>query len=779
MKRGLLLILFLIPILTFAQSKVFGTLQNDVGSIPYANILLENTEGKITSHTTSDDNGYFELTSENGKFILKISFVGYKTIERNINISGNKDLGKIQLEEESESLGQVEISAYKKVIKREKGKIIFDVKNSPFKSGYETTEILRITPQVLVDIDGSVKLPNGTPIVYVNGVELRLSGDDLTNYLNNLDSKNIERIEVKTTGSAKNSATNNNGSINIVLKEFPVGYHTSFTGRISYRDKDHIDRYIGNSSYFGAKKWNAYITADYFENFDQTKTETTNTFKNSNDTFNGKSIHKLNNYFSRVRAGIVLYPISSFTFGLEGFYRNSSPHSVEIGSQIYNQNEDVLRYTSVSDAKETTELYYGLTNITYNYDDKGSKIHFAGQIGNNKFISDNNVTLETFDPINYTEIDIFDTDAKSNYYDIKLDWNKIFEKDWEVSAGGRLSNVERENKLNIFTEIEGESFELDGEDFENRESIYAAYISLTKEYKKHFFEVGLRSETTNLEGIDKLYDTSVDRNYTDLFPTFNYNYNISDHKNLSLSFDKSIQRASFRQLNPYIIKINEKLYLTGNPNLTPTYLYSVGADYAYKSHTFSVRAKRIEDMISQLSIEREDGILETRPMNIGESQIYTISHDFSKRFKSKFFLKIYSKFFYTHFKYNEKIYETPSFTNQIVFYYFLNKKWTLFLTNKFVTDYRNELAEESSWDRLSVGFKLKVLKGKGIINFAAYDILNTLRMKSNTDFNTFTQDYYSKNISRFFSLSFKYTLSGKKKIQKKNLKDDGNLKNRI
>lgn len=98
---GLLLIVFS----TVASAQIVGTITNEKSEpLPFVNILLENTY----KGTTSNDDGYYELNiSESKTYTLVYSFLGYKTIKKNVTIDQFPYQMDIILKEESVSLDEV------------------------------------------------------------------------------------------------------------------------------------------------------------------------------------------------------------------------------------------------------------------------------------------------------------------------------------------------------------------------------------------------------------------------------------------------------------------------------------------------------------------------------------------------------------------------------------------------------------------------------------------------------------------------------------------------
>jgi len=126
MKKLITLLVLMLSISTFANIYTFafsdpgdknGTITGTVidknlqQPIPYVSIVIKNLEGEIITGGITDDNGVFVIEDiPDGKSIVSIQYIGYKTHTREIEISRkNKkiDLGRIELEEDIEALDEV------------------------------------------------------------------------------------------------------------------------------------------------------------------------------------------------------------------------------------------------------------------------------------------------------------------------------------------------------------------------------------------------------------------------------------------------------------------------------------------------------------------------------------------------------------------------------------------------------------------------------------------------------------------------------------------------
>lgn len=111
-KFKILAFLFLIPILTWAQTPVSGKIVNAKGEgIPFATVVEEST----SNGTITDDNGNFQLKVSKLPTILITSFVGFEAKKQ--QITSATDI-RITLQEESVGLDEVVISGLASTVKR-------------------------------------------------------------------------------------------------------------------------------------------------------------------------------------------------------------------------------------------------------------------------------------------------------------------------------------------------------------------------------------------------------------------------------------------------------------------------------------------------------------------------------------------------------------------------------------------------------------------------------------------------------------------------------------
>lgn len=192
--------------------------------------------GAVTDHS-----GEFQIGRlSDGEYTLSISFIGYRTYEKNFTYSsknGNIDFKMIELEPDSQVLGEVKVLGQKSQMKFEIDKKVFNVDQNISSTGGTASDVLSNIPSVEVDNEGEVSLRGSTSVtVWINGKASGLSADNRAQILEQMPAESIERIEVITNPSAKYSPEGTSGIINIVLKEDrKAGYFGSLQAGVDTR----------------------------------------------------------------------------------------------------------------------------------------------------------------------------------------------------------------------------------------------------------------------------------------------------------------------------------------------------------------------------------------------------------------------------------------------------------------------------------------------------------------------------------------------------------------
>ena len=256
-----LFIAFFISDIVCSQNQISGNIKDNLGKpIEFANILLyKKTDTiRVAQGTISDSLGnftFFEVPE--GLYFVKFHSIGYEQqsflIEK--RNEQNVKLYQIVLENDISLLGTVTITAKRELIQKTKYGFVVNADATLSQQGGSAIDLLRNTPAVFVDAEGSINLRGKSPLILINGRNSKLDN------LNAIPASSIDKIEVITTPGASYDAEAENGIINIILKK---GRTDGLNGAFSVASGVGYSWRLNNSAMLNYKKksWNFGISYD-------------------------------------------------------------------------------------------------------------------------------------------------------------------------------------------------------------------------------------------------------------------------------------------------------------------------------------------------------------------------------------------------------------------------------------------------------------------------------------------------------------------------------------
>ena len=260
MKKSILtMLLLLMAIASFAQQRLISgqiTDRDTKEAIEQVTIQLLKSDSTYVAGAISNENGLFHVTAPaNGKYLLKISSVGYKSTMKRIQIFDNKDLamGKIVLGAEAIMLkGEVVTAMAQKVTLKED---TFVYNSSAYRTpeGSVVEELVKRLPGAEVSDDGTIKI-NGKEVkkILVDGKEF-MTGDTKT-ALKNLPTSIIEKIKAYDEKSDLSKVTGIDDGEEQTVLDFGVKKGMN-KGLIS-----NIDLGVGNKSRYNMRGMGGYFS---------------------------------------------------------------------------------------------------------------------------------------------------------------------------------------------------------------------------------------------------------------------------------------------------------------------------------------------------------------------------------------------------------------------------------------------------------------------------------------------------------------------------------------
>lgn len=184
-----------------ATRRYKGRVVDDKGQpIEFANVaLLSPKDSSMINGGVTNASGYFVIPCEAQKVIARISYVGYKTIERPYS---TPSIGTIHLITDHIALKGVTVKAQRPQYKMAKGGITVDVENSMLSKMGNAYDVLSQLPRVSVNGQKVSVFAKGTPLIYINNKKVASSAE-----LSELKSEDIKNVDVITSPGAQYDAT--------------------------------------------------------------------------------------------------------------------------------------------------------------------------------------------------------------------------------------------------------------------------------------------------------------------------------------------------------------------------------------------------------------------------------------------------------------------------------------------------------------------------------------------------------------------------------------------
>ena len=206
MKKLVLLLLLVCTCATLSWAQngkritVMGTVidGDDKSPIGQATVqLLSLPDSTMVVGNVTNNNGVFSIAARPGKYVLKISFVGYLTQEKPLQLTANKpsvNVGTVALPTDAIMLGEAVIVAEAPQVTVSEDTIGYNASAYRTPEGAMLEELVKKLPGAEIDEDGNVKV-NGKEIkkIMVDGKEF--FGGDVKTGLKNLPVDMVEKLK--------------------------------------------------------------------------------------------------------------------------------------------------------------------------------------------------------------------------------------------------------------------------------------------------------------------------------------------------------------------------------------------------------------------------------------------------------------------------------------------------------------------------------------------------------------------------------------------------------
>lgn len=200
MKRFLLstAVLLLAALSMQAQRSISGTVIDDTQkeAVIQATVSLLKTDSTLVTNAATNLDGQFKLTApQDGRYLLKVSYLGYKTLFHNVTMEGKPvDLGQLTIQADAIMLKGAEVVKNQAKVYTKDDTLVYNASAYRAPEGSVVEELVKKLPGAEVGDDGTIKI-NGKTVqkIKVDGKEF-MTGDTKT-AIKNLPTSVVERIK--------------------------------------------------------------------------------------------------------------------------------------------------------------------------------------------------------------------------------------------------------------------------------------------------------------------------------------------------------------------------------------------------------------------------------------------------------------------------------------------------------------------------------------------------------------------------------------------------------
>ena len=603
----MLLTIIGLPALAQSDARISGMVDDAKGQPIEAVtiILLKAKDSSRVKAVATDKTGHYRFDHvPAGKYLVTASSVGYESswsAPFDLAITGTRSLSPLVLAPSSTNLQAFAVVGKKPFIETKADRTIINVDASPSNAGATAMDVLEKSPGITLDKDDNISLKGKQGVtIMIDGKPTYLSASQLSSYLKSLPASAIDQIEIMTNPSAKYDASGNSGIINIKTKKNKL---KGFNGNVNLTHTQGIYPKPSGSVNLNYRngKFNYFLNAGYshwegFQDMQIGRKYLDTDGKTINSIFSQHSDMHFTNPELNVKFGMDYYLSQKTTLGfvVSGF-RNTETDISQSDIQLLAPNY-ALDSIVQSPNTNKTKWKNGSANLNFRhtYDSSGRELS-----ADLDYVRYSSMSDQYFDNLTYNpDMVLLDQSILTghlpsaiNIYTFKTDYTRLLAKGYKLETGIKLSYVNTDNTA-AYYDLVNNVAEVDTtktNHFLYHENINAAYVNMTKQYKKLTAQIGVRLENTNYSGhqlgngvsvINQ--DSSFSRSYVNLFPTAFFSYDLNDKNQFTLNYGRRIDRPAYQDLNPFLFFLDQFTYQAGNPYLQPQYTQNVELGHSYR-----------------------------------------------------------------------------------------------------------------------------------------------------------------------------------------------------
>lgn len=733
---------------------------NAESPIEYASVSLwkEFAEAapKLIAGTVSDETGSFTIPDvDAGKYLLKVSFIGYEAHSQQVEIGSSVNLEPIYMNE-SNTLSEITITAQRPLIKSENGILSLDVANTDLKNLPTIMDVLAFAPSVEVIGDAvSVLGRVGNPLIFINNKEVKSMSE-----VELLQPSDILSVSVDRNPSAKYDASVRS-VIRIKTKKRNTDswsaqvYHSSVANsRYNHSEGINLNANMGKFDSYLMYKYSGLRNKDRSESYQyvdykdiQQQSESQLTMIDSNKDHSltigtAYNINESNKLDMQYHADIQR--------------QNADVWSNDVVKNGHSENLDVHRFGKATNDDHDVNL-----NYTFDIDSVSRLTVYANYISKTGELKQN---------INTTDLDANSTVqdylySKTNFdiYVAKTEYNRTFGGKYDFTAGIRYSGIRNKGR-SLLQSIDGQNVKID-DNSHLIDNVYAGYLTLARQFGDLYAEAGLRVEYDKSEykiNGEKMFD----KDNFNVFPSLSFNYEANPDLSLSLDMAGKITRVPFDDLDPALNYITSVVWQQGNPNILPhkEYYVEVGAQIK-RNWTASVSYTYHKDLIAHAFVLNDDypGLLFYTPVNINKASSLKLNGGYTNSW-GWYMVKANGTFAYNRNKVpslaGDITMDKPMFTGVLSNTFNVKNKARLMINFAYRNRYEYIDTQYNPIYVLNAAVNFKLIKNHLDITVFGNNLLKKSYPKSTSEYGYIRSGEFAKPDTRMVGITLKYSFNG-------------------
>ena len=578
--------------------------------VAYANITLYNSpsDSVMIGGGVSNESGDFVIPCSATQARVRISCVGFKTIERQMTIN---NIGTIRMQMENNYLSSVSVSGRMPIIRSEADRLQYIVSNDEFAKGHNALELLSRVPMVSIAGGRAMILGKGPANYMLNGRVSEMGHETIQQKLWTMRAEDIERIEVISIPSGRYQTDMGGGYINIVLqRDHTLGWRGDINTEAGISD-DWSERGSGSVSY-ASKNFDMTIDAHGGRTTQTTDDVTVYHMPEETDIISDVRDIQTN---KELATNMTLRYLPTKKLELGGMLSWQTLWPDKCIDGLITSKENKSRSEAELAPNDNTTTKSLTVFCDWHIDSKGKLLSLTY----NNYKKDDDArsdVIYTSEISELPELKMWNGYMSNTDYHIqsgRLDLSLPF-KIATIDAGISYTSIKNQGILH-FT---GQAYSAIGnyyQQYNYQEKAKAAYLSLHREWNRYSIKAALRYEHIDFDRevsgnyypiitymlAPSINDGTLPRNYW--LPSLSFSFKPKDGHQISLSWGTDCVRSNFYDLNTLpVFRTGYETY-AGNPELQPSRTSHIELSYhnhhglyasAYHHHANNVCDRRTQ-----------------------------------------------------------------------------------------------------------------------------------------------------------------------------------------